>query len=56
MCNQGNPTLGNFLDIWGQSFNSLGYQNELASSADWTVYVDGKKVTENFNQIVLQPH
>ena len=54
--NQGNPTLGNFLDIWGQSFNSLGFQNELASSADWTVYIDGKKVTENFNQIVLQPH
>jgi len=54
--NQGTPTLGNFLDIWGQSFNSLGFQNELASSADWTVYIDGKKVTENFNQVVLQPH
>ena len=53
---QGHPTLGNFLDIWGQSFNSLGFQNELASSADWTVYVDGKKVTSNFNQLVLQPH
>ena len=53
---QGSPTLGNFLDIWGQSFNSLGFQNELASSADWTVYVNGKKVTENFNQLVFQPH
>jgi hypothetical protein len=52
----GNPTLGNFLDIWGQSFNSLGFQNELASSAGWTVYVDGKQVTENFNKLVLQPH
>src|SRR6266704_1596082 len=53
---QGHPTLGNFLDFWGLSFNSLGFQNELASSADWTVYVDGKQVTSNFNQLVLQPH
>ena len=53
---QGNPTLGNFLDIWKQSFNSLGFQNQLASSDDWTVYVNGKKVNENFNQLVLQPH
>jgi hypothetical protein len=50
------PTLGNFLDVWGQSFSQLGFHNELASSADWTVYVDGKKVTSNFNQLVLQPH
>ena len=54
--NQGSPTLGNFLDIWGQSFNSLGFQTELASSTGWTIYVDGKQVTENFNQLVLQPH
>ena len=53
---QGTPTLGNFLDIWGQSFNSLGFQNELASSAGWTVYVNGEKVNENFNQLVLQAH
>ena len=53
---QGNPTLGNFLDIWEQSFHSLGFQNELASSTGWTVYVDGKKVTKNFDQLVLQPH
>ena len=46
--NQGTPTLGNFLDIWGQSFNSLGFQNELASSTGWTIYVDGKQVTERF--------
>ena len=54
--NQGTPTLANFLDIWGQSFNSLGFQTELASSTGWTIYVDGKQVTENFNQLVLQPH
>lgn len=53
---QGNPTLGNFLDIWGQSFNSLGFQNELASSSGWTVYINGKQVNQNFNQLVLQPH
>jgi hypothetical protein len=53
---QGHPTLGNFLDIWGQKFQQLGYHDELASSADWTVYVDGKQVTSNFNQLILQPH
>jgi hypothetical protein len=50
------PTLGNFLDVWGQSFHQSGFQNELALSAGWTVYVDGKQVTSNFNQLVLQPH
>ena len=54
--NQGSPTLANFLDIWGQSFNSLGFQTELAASTGWTIYVDGKQVSENFNQLVLQPH
>jgi len=53
---QGSPTLGNFLDIWGQEFSQLGFQNQLASSADWTVYVDGKKVTSDFNHLNLQPH
>jgi len=53
---QGHPTLGNFLDIWRQSFSQLGYKNELALSADWTVYVDGKKVTSDFNHLILQPH
>jgi hypothetical protein len=52
----GSPTLGNFLDIWRQSFSQLGFRNELASSADWTVYVDGKKVTSDFNHLILQPH
>jgi hypothetical protein len=50
------PTLGDFLGIWGQSFSQLGFHNELASTANWTVYVDGKQVTSNFNQLVLQAH
>jgi hypothetical protein len=54
--NKVSPTLGNFLDIWGQKFPQLGFQNELASTAGWTVYVDGKQVNSNFNQLVLQPH
>jgi hypothetical protein len=52
----GSPTLGNFLDIWGQEFSQLGYHNELASTAGWKVYVDGKQVNSNFNQLVLQEH
>jgi hypothetical protein len=51
------PTLGDFLGIWGQpSFSQLGFRNELALSAGWTVYVDGKKVTSDFNKLVLQSH
>ncbi len=50
------PTLGDFLDIWGQKFSQLGYHNELALPAGWTVYVDGKPVTSNYNQLVLQEH
>ena len=37
---QGSPTLGNFLDIWEQHFQQLGFHNELASSADWMACVD----------------
>lgn len=51
------PTMGDFLDIWGQStFSQLGFRNELASSAGWTVYVDGKKVTSDFSKLLLQSH
>jgi hypothetical protein len=50
------PTLGDFIDIWQQGFSQSGYQNQLASTAGWTVYVDGKQVNSNFNQLVLQPH
>ena len=53
---QGSPTLGNFLDIWGQHFQQSGFHNELASSADWTVYVDGKQVSSDFNHLILKPH
>jgi hypothetical protein len=52
--NHGNPTLGNFLNIWGREFPQLGFRNELASTAGWTVYVNGKQVHSNFNQLVLQ--
>lgn len=51
------PTLGDFLDIWGQStFSQLGFKNQLASSVGWTVYVDGKKVTSDLSKLLLQSH
>ena len=49
-------TLQNFLDIWGQEFSQLGYQNELASSAGWTIYVGGKQVQGDFKSVVFTPH
>jgi hypothetical protein len=53
---QGSPTLGNFLDVWEKSFQQLGFHNELASTANWMVYVDGKQVNSDFNHLVLQSH
>ncbi len=49
-------TLGNFLNIWGQRFPQLGYQDQLASPAGWTIYVNGQKVTGDFNKVAFQPH
>src|SRR6266480_2388222 len=48
--------LQDFLDIWGQVFSTNGYHNELALSAGWTIYVNGKPVTGGFNKVVFQPH
>jgi hypothetical protein len=49
-------TLGDFLNIWGQRFPQLGYQDPLASPAGWTIYVNGQKVTGDFNKVAFQPH
>jgi hypothetical protein len=50
-------TLENFLDIWGQQeFSQLGFHTQLAESAGWTIYVNGNKVTGDFNKVVFQPH
>jgi hypothetical protein len=49
-------TLENFLDIWGKEFSQLGFHNELAESAGWTIYVDGKQVQGDFKSVVFTPH
>lgn len=48
--------LGNFLDVWGQKFSQMGYKDQLSSSADWTIYVNGKQITGGFNKVVFQEH
>src|SRR5229473_2410937 len=48
--------LQQFLDIWGQHFSTLGYQDQLASSTGWTVWVGGKQITGGFSKVVFQPH
>lgn len=48
--------LQQFLDIWGQHFSTLGYQDQLASSTGWTIWVDGKQVSGGFSKVVFQPH
>ena len=49
-------TLQNFLDIWGKEFSQLGYQDQLASSAGWTIYVNGKQVQGDFKSVAFTAH
>jgi hypothetical protein len=50
----GSYTLKDFLDIWqnfANSNSSITYPSQLASSTGWTVYINGKKVNEDFSQV-----
>jgi hypothetical protein len=49
-------TFGNFLDIWGQRFQQLGYPSQLSDDTGWQVYVNGKPFRGNFRTIPLQSH
>jgi hypothetical protein len=49
-------TFGNFLDIWGQRFQQLGYPSQLSDATGWQVYVNGKPFRGNFRTIPLQSH
>jgi len=49
-------TFGNFLDIWGQRFQQLGYPSQLSAATGWQVYVNGKPFSGNFRTIPLQSH
>src|SRR5713226_8895244 len=49
-------TFGNFLAIWEQKFQQVGYPSELSSSTGWQVYVNGKPFTGDFHAIPLQAH
>lgn len=48
-------TLKNFLDVWQSSTTFSGSQitfpAQLASSSGWTVYINGKKVNEDFSKV-----
>ena len=53
----GSFTLKEFLDVWqsfantGSSSSTITYPSQLASSAGWTVYINGKKVNEDFSHV-----
>lgn len=47
---------GNFLDIWEQHFNSLGYPAALNQKYGWTVYVNGKLYTGDYRKIPMKAH
>jgi hypothetical protein len=49
-------TLKNFLDIWEQRFQQLGYPSQLDPSGGWQVYVNGKPFTGDLHTIPLQSH
>jgi hypothetical protein len=49
-------TFGNFLDIWGQRFQQLGYPSQFSDKAGWQVYVNGKPFSGDYRSIPLQSH
>lgn len=50
-------TLSDFFDIWQQKFSSSGsFPTQLASSAGWVIYVNGKQVNTDFNHLLLHAH
>lgn len=49
-------TLGTFLQLWRDRFSQLQYPNQLSSPTGWTVFLDGKPYTGDFNAIVLKSH
>ena len=49
-------TFGNFLDIWKQKFQQLGYSSQFSATAGWQVYVNGKPFSGDFHTIPLQSH
>jgi len=49
-------TFGNFLHIWQQQFRQLGYPSQLADSAGWQVYVNGKLFPGDMQTIALHSH
>ena len=49
-------SLGNFFDEWSTNFSSLGYPSQLALTAGWQIWVDGKPYTGDFHNIPLTAH
>jgi hypothetical protein len=49
-------TFGNFLHIWEQRFQQLGYPSQLSDAAGWQVYINGKPFSGDFRTIPLQSH
>ena len=49
-------SFGNFLDIWGQRFQQLGYPSQFSDKAGWQVYVNGKPFSGDYRSIPLQSH
>lgn len=49
-------TFGNFLHIWEQRFQQLGYPSQLDQAAGWQVYVNGKPFSGDLRTIPLQSH
>ena len=49
-------TFGNFLHIWEQRFQQLGYPSQLSGATGWQVYVNGKPFSGDFRTIPLHSH
>jgi hypothetical protein len=48
--------LGQFLDIWNQQFNSLGYPSQLLLPSGWTIWLNGKVYHGRLASVPLAAH
>jgi hypothetical protein len=49
-------TFGNFLDIWRQQFQQLGYPSQFSDPVGWQAFVEGNVVTSAVQDIPLESH
>lgn len=53
---KGTFTLRQFIDIWQQGQTKGGFPSQLSEEVGWTVFIEGTKVSESFDKVLLGNH